>query len=96
MKIIESPANIKIGDVKMKKKKKMTKRKTLPAHDRVFHIFINKITIASKCDKSPAKRNIFIFYLNIFIYTTFFKCNEALIYFFIKKKPKKVTWLIKF
>lgn len=34
----------------------------LPAQDRVFHIFSSRIIIASKCDKSPANRKIFILF----------------------------------
>ena len=32
----------------------------IPAHDRVFHIFNSRITIARRCDRSPTSRNIFI------------------------------------
>ena len=32
----------------------------IPAHDRVFHIFSSKITMAAKCDKSPTSRKMFI------------------------------------
>jgi len=37
---------------------------TLPAHDRVFHIFSNRTTIAKRWDKSPRSRNIFISKVN--------------------------------
>lgn len=33
----------------------------MPAHDRVFHIFNNKMIMANKCDKSPVNRKIFMF-----------------------------------
>lgn len=33
---------------------------SLPEHDRVFHIFNNKMIMANRCDKSPVNRNIFI------------------------------------
>lgn len=32
----------------------------LPEHDRVFHIFTNRMMMANKCDKSPVNLKIFI------------------------------------
>lgn len=40
------------------------KPKFLPAHERVFHIFISRINMANKCARSPANRNTFILCLN--------------------------------
>lgn len=56
----------------------------LPAQDRVFHIFSKRIIIAIKCDTSPARRKMFIFYyccvstteVKIILYTTPQVCRE--------------------
>jgi len=59
---------------------------SIPAQDRVVHIFTKSTIMASKCDKSPTSRKMFIF-MNGFLNTEIkLKINTSTL-------TRPLTWL---